>query len=150
MAAIREWFAAYGILFDHVAQLGGEAALADYEAFLGGRVHTYLGAPMGREALEALGRYYEDNAAKDGGGCQTALEAGRLAVEIDPCADWVYFAEAPYEGHRFGPEYCLRCQEVQRALGGAAGLAVETTAPVAGADGTRSCTLCFSLKEEEK
>ena len=150
MAAIREWFALYGILFETMGKFAEGEDNRHYEDFLGQRLHVYLGAVKGQEALSALEKHFAITIPKDGGECH--IETGRdaLRVDITACPDHIYFAQTPYAQHRFGLDYCSHCSRVHQALAECMGLELTQTAPCAGTDGICGCSLCFGLGGREK
>lgn len=144
MAAIREWFAVYGVVFEYMEKLGGAGGLANYLDFLGGQMHELTGGGQGTAALPAIRAYFEENLPKDGGECTASLGGDTLEVAVERCPDHAYFESTPYEGHWFGPEYCESCAGAHAGLARAAGCGFEAEKPVRHPDGRYSCRFTFT------
>lgn len=150
MAAIREWFAAYGIIYKHMEERHGPQALEEYWQTMGESLAGILGNKTGTEALRELREYFTENTPKDGGACEASLADHMLTVKIERCPDHLYFAETPYPTHKFGREYCRHCPGIYGSLAQACGCSMEHTPPQVDGDGAYHCEFQFQVKGEER
>ena len=147
MAAIREWYAGYGLIFEYMLEIGGEGGLASYTDMLGKEIWKDLQFDRQTEPLAMLEGYYKTTIWKDGGLAEIRADGSSLSVSFSLCPDKCYFQEAPYPEHRYGPEYCENCRAVQQSLARQAGYALSTEAPEPDSAGA-GCVFHFARKED--
>lgn len=98
MAAIKEWFGAYNVIFNWFKQNYGNNAFDEYCRHIGSTCYEYVIKRFKREKLEGIKRYYQELFNKDEGKIECYMEDKKLTINIIECPAYAFLKSSsnPY------------------------------------------------------
>lgn len=101
MAAIKEWFGGFNVIFNWIEKQFGHAALEAYWRHIAATCYTDVIAQFKRAGLEGVQDYFEDIFKKDGGLIETTRQPRSLTIKIVQCPAFMFMRNSP--NHYFAP-----------------------------------------------
>ena len=114
MAAIREWYGGYNIIYNWFEKNYGYDALQEYWHYLAKEVYQPLLTETFEKGPEAIAKYFHEIIEEDEGTVETEVTGNSVTVEIKECPDYIwqhYFSDMPF-GIADSNEHYYRSYEV--------------------------------------
>ncbi len=99
MAAIREWYGGYNIIYNWFERKYGYEELKTYWHYLAEEVYKPLLKDTFEAGPQAIADYFHDIIESDEGKVETAVDGNSVTVEILECPDYIWqhhFSDMPY------------------------------------------------------
>jgi len=128
MAAIKEWFGAFNVIFNWFEKQFGREALEAYWRHIADTCYDDVVKKFQGEGLAGVRDYFEDIFRKDGGKLETSLQDKRLTIRIIQCPAFMFMNDS--DNPHFVPikDYCRHDAIVNERLAQKSGLAFRMTA----------------------
>ena len=90
MAAIREWYSGYSIIYNWFEDRYGAEALEEYWHYIAKEVYADLADQFRQGGLPYIRSYFQEIIEEDQGKVRFEEEGGSLTVEILECPDYIW------------------------------------------------------------
>ena len=90
MAAIREWYSGYSIIYNWFEDRYGNQALEDYWHFIAKEVYSDLAEAFQKGGLPYIRGYFQEIIEEDDGKVRFDQTENSLTVEILECPDYIW------------------------------------------------------------
>ena len=145
MAAIKEWFGLYNVIFNWIENKYGYSALEDYWEFIAKSCCEEAVEKVSRDGLEGIKQYYEHTFDLDQAGYSSKYEEGNLVFEISKCPDYEFMNSSGNVHFKPVKNYCRHHEVINNFIAEQCGLSFSM--PHCGNHGT--CRWVFGKKLEE-
>ena len=128
MAAIKEWFGGFNVIFNWFEKQFGREALEVYWRHIADTCYDDVIGKFQREGLIGVRDYFEDIFRKDGGKIETCLQDRHLTIRIIQCPAFMFMNSS--DNPHFLPikDYCRHDAVVNECLAQRSGLTFRMTA----------------------
>jgi len=128
MAAIKEWFGGFNVIFNWIEKQFGPAALEAYWRHIAATCYTEVIAKFKSEGLDGVRDYFEDIFKKDGGLIETTRQPGCLTIKVIKCPAFMFMNTS--DNPCFVPikNYCRHDEIINARLAQQSGLNFRMTA----------------------
>lgn len=99
MAAIREWYGGYNIIYNWFEKRFGYAELENYWHYLAEEVYKPLLTEKFQEGPQAIADYFHEIIEEDEGKVETIVDENSVTVDIKECPDYIwqhFYSDMPY------------------------------------------------------
>jgi hypothetical protein len=99
MAAIREWYGGYNIIYNWFEKNYGYDGLEKYWHYLAKEVYKPLLSEKFQEGPQSIADYFHEIIEEDDGTVKTDVEGNSVTIDIVECPDYIWqhhFSDMPY------------------------------------------------------
>ena len=145
MAAIKEWFGAYNVIFNWIDKKYGYNALEDYWKHLAETCFNDVIEKFKIEGIECMEQYFKHAFDMDDGQYLTKLEGNKLIFEVVKCPDYEFMESSKNKYFKPVNKYCKHHEIINSIIAYKSGYEFQMTE----CDNNGKCKWTFKRRNEE-